>query len=101
MTANTGQYGPLLNLVGQAVEAGLDLYLEAYAVVPDYQLLRELVEVSGYPLEYLSWLARQGRLEAVKRGSHWYSTPAAVEEYKRQAEVGKQKRGRPSSTKDE
>lgn len=98
MTANTGQYGSLLNLIAQAVEAGLDLYLEACSVVPDYQLLRELVELSGYPLEYLSWLARQGRLEAVKRGGRWYSTPAAIEEYKRQAEVGKQKRGRPSSS---
>ncbi len=98
MTANTGQYGPLLNLIGQSAEAGLDLYLEACTAVPDYQLLRELVEVSGYPLEYLSWLARQGRLEAVKRGGRWYSTPAAIEQYKRQAEVGKQNRGRPSST---
>lgn len=97
MTANTGQYGPLLNLIGQSVEAGLDLYLEACTVVPGYQPLRDLVDVSGYPLEYLSWLARQGRLEAVKRGGRWYSTPAAIEYYKRQAEVGKQKRGRPSS----
>lgn len=98
--ANTGQYGPLLNLIGQSVEAGLDLYLEACAVVPDYQLLRELVEASGYPLDYLSWLARQGRIDAVKRGGRWYSTPAAIEQYKVEAEAGKQKRGRPpSSTK--
>src|SRR5437588_3107817 len=41
--ANTGNYGPLINLIGQAVEAGLDLYLEACALVPDYSPLRELV----------------------------------------------------------
>lgn len=37
--ANTGQYGPLLNLIGQAVEAGLDLYLEACAATSDQYLL--------------------------------------------------------------
>src|SRR2546423_1749800 len=97
--ANTGQYGPLLNLIGQSVEAGLDLYLEACATVPGYQMLRELVEASGYPLEYLSWLARQGRIEAVKRGGRWYSTRAAIEQYKAEAEEGKQKRGRPKTKK--
>jgi hypothetical protein len=98
--ANTGQYGPLLNLIGQSVEAGLDLYLEACTVTPDkYQLLRELVEPSGYPLDYLSWLARQGRIDAVKRNGRWYSTKEAIEQYKAEAEEGKQRRGRPPSRK--
>lgn len=97
-TANTGQYGPLLNLIGQSVEAGLDLYLEACAAAPDnYSPLRELVEASGYPLEYLSWLARQGRIDAVKRDGRWYSTREAIEQYKAEVEEGKQKRGRPPS----
>jgi len=95
--ANTGNYGSLLNLIGQSVEAGLDLYLEACAVTSDYQPLRELSEASGYPLEYLSWLARQGRLDAVKRNGRWYSTRDAIEHYKAEAEEGKQKRGRPST----
>jgi Fic family protein len=96
--ANTGQYGPLLNLIGQAVEAGLDLYLDACAATPgQYQLLRELVEASGYPLDYLSWLARQGRIDAVKRNGRWYSTREAIEQYKAEAEEGKQRRGRPPS----
>ena len=96
-TANTSNYGPLLNLIGQSVEAGLDLYLEACASVPDYLPLRELVEASGYPLEYLSWLARQGRIDAVKRNGRWHSTAEAIEQYKAEAEEGKQKRGRPPS----
>lgn len=96
--ANTGQYGPLLNLIGQSVEAGLDLYLEACSTTPDkYQLLRELVESSGYPLDYLSWLARQGRIDAVKRNGRWYSTREAIEQYRSEAKEGKEKRGRPSS----
>src|SRR5215470_13406864 len=81
--ANTGNYSSLVNLIGQAVEAGLDLYLEACAAAPsDYHLLRELVEASGYPLDYLSWLARQGRIDAVKRGGRWFSTREAVEKYR-------------------
>lgn len=96
-TANTGNYSPLVNLIGQSVEAGLDLYLEACAAAPEYQPLRDLAEASGYPLEYLSWLARQGRIDAVKRGGRWYSTGEAIEKYKAEAEEGKKKRGRPVS----
>jgi len=95
--AYTGNYGPLLNLIGQSVEAGLDLYLEACAAAPDYLPLAELTEASGYRLEYLSWLARQGRLDAVKRNGRWYSNHDAIERYKSEAEEGKQRRGRPKS----
>ncbi|HZS75236.1 MAG TPA: Fic family protein [Ktedonobacteraceae bacterium] len=96
-TANTGNYGPLLNLIGRSVESGLDLYLEACAAVPGYQPLRELVDASGYSLEYISWLARNGRIDAVKRNGRWYSTPEAIEQYKSEVEQGKQQRGRPPS----
>lgn len=95
-TANTGNYNPLINMIGQAVEAGLDLYLEACAVVPEYQALTELDGTCGYTLEYLSWLARQGRIDAVKRGGRWYSTQQAIEQYKQEAEQGKRRRGRPA-----
>lgn len=94
-TANTGNYRPLLNLIGQAVEAGLDLYLEACAVPHDIVPLNQLVEVSGYPLDYLSWLARQGRLEATKRNGRWYSTSEAIKRYKAEAHEGRKRRGRP------
>jgi hypothetical protein len=47
--------------------AGFDLYLEACAATPEYQLLAELDGTCGYKLAYLSWLARQGPLDAVKR----------------------------------
>lgn len=94
--ANTGNYGSLVNLIGQAVEAGLDLYLEACASAPAHQSLAELAGTSGYKLEYLSWLARQGRLEAVKHNGRWFTTQAAIERYRAEAEQGKLKRGRPS-----
>src|SRR6266700_5569920 len=88
---NIGNYSPLVNLVGQAVEASLDLYLEACATTPaieeeDALPLPELAREFGYEPEYLSWLARYGRLEARKQGRYWYATRAAVAKYKRQAE---------------
>jgi Fic family protein len=100
-TANTGNYNPLANLIGQATEAGLDLYLEACAALPSdsYELLSKLAQSSDYSVEYLGWLARQGRIDAVKRGRRWYSMREAVEQYKSEAEMGKQKRGRPVSRK--
>ena len=100
-TANTGNYNPLANLIGQATEAGLDLYLEACAALPSdsYRLLSTLAQSSDYSVEYLGWLARQGRIDAVKRAGRWYSTREAIEQYKTETEAGKQKRGRPVSRK--
>src|SRR5438128_738830 len=77
--AGRGKYTELVNLIGQAVEAGLDFYLEACAAVSDehYQPLPELARSRGRDPNYLGLLVRQGKLEAVKRGSRWYSTPSA------------------------
>ncbi len=87
-TANTGNYNSLINMIGQAVEAGLDRYLEVCAAMPDvaYQPLATLAASSGYSADYLGWLVRQGRLEAVKRGGRWYSTPEAIARYKAEAQ---------------
>lgn len=88
--ADAGRYGPLINLVGRAVEGGLDLYLEACAEPPPgpYQPLPALAVARGYSVNYLGLLARTGRLEAVKRGGRWYSTAEALARY--QAEVAAQ-----------
>lgn len=96
-TANTGNYSPLANIIGEAVEAGLNLYLEACAAMPDdaYQSLSALAQSSGYSVDYLGWLVRHGRIEAVKRRGRWYSTFEALEQYKRGIEEGNQKKGRP------
>lgn len=82
--ADTGNYTPLANLVGRAVERGLDLYLESCATVPEatYYRLSDLATMTEYSAAHLGWLARQGRLEAVKRAGRWYSTLAAVERYR-------------------
>jgi len=86
--ADRGNSSPLVNFVGRAVEQSLTLYLQACKPMlapPTAQekwiRLKEAAEASPYTQEYLSLLARLGRLEAMKRGRVWYTTLQAVEEY--------------------
>lgn len=94
--AHFGQYTQLVNLIGQAVESGLDFYLDACAAYPDEQYLplSELALRYGYDANYLGLLARQGKLEARKWDRRWYSTPTALTRYEAQANI--EPRGRPS-----
>jgi Fic family protein len=86
--ADAGTATPLVNFVGRAVESSLTLYLEActsHAEPPapegEWIPLREAAEGTPYSQEYLSLLARTGRLEAIKRGRVWYTTRQAVKVY--------------------
>jgi hypothetical protein len=47
-----------------------------------YIPLSEATKYCAYGIEYLSYLARTGRLGAVKIGSKWMTTREALEEYK-------------------
>ena len=86
--ADRGQPTRLVNFVGRAVERSLTLYLDALTpqVAPTtsddgWLPLREAAEGTPYSQEYLSLLARTGRLEAVKRGRVWYTTRRALHTY--------------------
>jgi Fic family protein len=85
--ADRGKERPLVNFVGRVVERSLTLYLEACTPqpkpLPDHTWLslREAAPGTPYSQEYLSLLARAGRLEAVKRGRIWYTTPRAIADY--------------------
>jgi Fic family protein len=86
--ADAGNAAPLVNLVGRAVERSLALYLQACTprIVPpsphdEWLPLRQAAEGTSYSQEYLSLLARKGRLEAIKRGRVWYTTRRAVADY--------------------
>lgn len=88
--ADRGRSAPVVNFVGRAVERSLTLYLAACTPqsgppAPDaaWLPLRLAAEGSPYSQEYLSLLARTGRLEAVKRGRNWYTTRQAVDAYRR------------------
>jgi hypothetical protein len=88
MQADSGKPEPLVNFVGRAAERSLTLYLEGSTPKtkrpsPDEQWipLAQAADGTSYTQEYLSLLARQGRLEAIKRGRIWYTTRKAVKAY--------------------
>jgi Fic family protein len=92
--ADAGQVKSLVNFVGRALERSLTLYLQACTpqiFPPDesetWIPLREAAPGSPYSQEYLSLLARLGRIEAVKRGKIWYTTRQAVQRYQQSIEV--------------
>lgn len=86
--ADGGKTDPLVNFVARAVERSLTLYLEACtpqtAPPPpedEWIPLRQAAELVPYSQDYLSLLARTGKLEAMKRGRIWHTTPRALELY--------------------
>lgn len=98
--ADRGQYTPLANLVGRAVEQSLDRYLAVCAAEPDSEYLRlaDLAERTTYTAQHLGWLIRHGRLAAEKRGGRWYSTVDAVAQYTDDVAHGRFPAGRPRRT---
>ena len=91
--ADAGKPTPLINFIGRAVERSLTLYLEACApqLAPSMPTeswipLREAAQGTPYSQEYLSLLARLGRIEAIKRGKIWYTTRRAIQTYRESTE---------------
>ena len=91
--ADDGSPEPLVNFLGRNVERSLILYLEACTpqtgpkpVTEKWISLREAAKNAPYSQEYLSLLARKGRLESIKRGRNWYTTKKAVETYRQSVE---------------
>ncbi|MEY2923463.1 MAG: hypothetical protein RLZZ337_3 [Bacteroidota bacterium] len=82
--ANKEDYSKLLLLMCQAAERSLDIYLsniENYA--EDYQPISNIVKDESVPYgqEYVSLLARRGKIDAYKEGKNWYTTAEAVLDY--------------------
>ncbi|MFT3743963.1 MAG: Fic family protein [Pyrinomonadaceae bacterium] len=83
--ANDGNYDPFELFIAQAVERSLDIYLEAAGLHADdeYVLLSELTKKFPYSQEYLSLLARTGKIDAYKRSRNWMATERSIEDYLR------------------
>ncbi len=86
--ADGGKIAPLVNFVGRAVERSLTLYLEACTpqtapppAAETWIPLRQAAKLTPYSQAYLSLLARTGKLEAIKKGRNWVTTPQAVAAY--------------------
>lgn len=82
--ANSGDYSKLLLLVLQSTERSLDIYTSSLNnTLDDYQNISSIVKEPDIPYgqEYISLLARRGRIDAYKEGKDWVTTKAAVKEY--------------------
>lgn len=82
--ANQGNYQKLILLMSQALERTLNIYLSS---LPDndydFQEISNIVNEpdSPYGQEYISLLARQGKIDAHKEGRNWFTTKKAIEDY--------------------
>lgn len=82
--ANNGDYSKLLLLVLQALERSLDIYLGSLNNTYDnYQPISTIVSEERLPYgqEYVSLLARKGKIDAFKEGRNWLTTKEAVLDY--------------------
>ena len=82
--ANNQDYSKLLLLILQAVERTLDIYLGNLNNTYDrYQNIADIVSEPDVPYgqEYVSLLARQGKIDAFKEGRNWLTTKDAVLHY--------------------
>lgn len=83
-SANKGNYYKLALLMSQALERTLNIYLQALpGNDTNYIEISKLVEEEElrYGQEYISLLARQGKIDAHKEGRNWLTTKEAVENY--------------------
>jgi len=81
--ANKGDYSKLTLVIAQAVERSLDIYLNAISqeIDENYVPLSNLAKKYPYSQEYLSLLARQGKIDAFKQNRNWLSTERSIERY--------------------
>ncbi|MEZ7498604.1 Fic family protein [Flavobacterium sp. Arc3] len=82
--ANGGNYQKLTLLMCQALERTLNIYLNALpGNDTEYIAISNLVQEPDMPYgqEYISLLARQGKIDAYKEGRNWLTTREAVENY--------------------
>lgn len=83
--SNQGDYNKLFMLVGQAAERSLSIYLSAVENrLHGYKPIQDIVNEPDVPYgqEYVSLLARRGKIEAYKEGRVWYTSKESVEAYR-------------------
>lgn len=82
--ANKGDYSKMMLLMAQALERTLNIYITSLPGKDyGYKEISNLVKEPGVPYgqEYISLLARQGKIDAYKEGRNWLTTKDAVENY--------------------
>lgn len=82
--ANKGGYRKLCLLMIQSLERNLNIYLNAMPGSNyDYESISNILEEEQMPYgqEYISLLARQGKIDAHKEGRNWVTTKSAINNY--------------------
>ena len=83
--ANKGNYHKLALLMLQALERSLNIYINAMPGrgYDDYDLISNLLQEDDMPYgqEYISLLARQGKIDAYKEGRNWLTNKKAITDY--------------------
>lgn len=86
-TANQGDYRDFLLLILQASERSLDIYLSALENrQDDYRPIGDIIAEPDVPygFEYVSLLARKGKIDAYKEGRNWVTTKEAILTYRKE-----------------
>lgn len=87
--ANNGRYDKFMLLMCQSLERTLNIYLSALPDIDhDFQVISDIVQEPEIPYgqEYVSLLARQGKIDAHKEGRNWYTSKTAILDYMRKKE---------------
>lgn len=82
--ASNGNYAKLMLLMCQAIERTSNIYLSTLPNSDyDYKSIADIVEEPDvfYSQEYVSLLARQGKIDAHKEGRNWFTTRKAIDDY--------------------
>ena len=84
--AHNENYAPFVNFIARNIERSLSLWSDALKIPAkgnneEYISLAEASKISPYSQEYLSLLARKGKLETIKLGRNWVTTRKAIKEY--------------------
>ena len=83
--ANLGNQEPFEDFIGRSIDRSLILYLNC--IKPNlsekegFITLKEATKYCNYSQEYLSLLARKGKLTAIKLNNEWLTTQKDVEDY--------------------
>ena len=83
--ANTGNDEPFENFIGRSIERTLIIYLNSIrpntSEKQGFISLKEASKYCDYSQEYLSLLARKGKVSAIKLNKEWVTTREALEDY--------------------
>lgn len=82
--ADNGRYKGLIQFIAQAALRSLNMYLDAVSPAQEkdeFISLADATKYCEYSQEYLSKLAKEGRLDAHKKSRNWVTTKQAVLDY--------------------